>query len=173
MADPVENRFLELLLDAVASIKEPRLFATERGYQGRLLSELNVRSPMLTVYAPNAIVEQEYQKTRSKHGLVSRPDVIIHIPHEYGFTRSRADGNLAVIQIKRRATKARARDDFTALRMLSEQLSYSLCVFLHIDSERTFVELCPDSIASRTHCIATLLDRGTLRVTHHSCAGVV
>ncbi|MGH9511374.1 MAG: hypothetical protein ACRD2U_04485 [Terriglobales bacterium] len=38
-----QEQFLALLHDALESIREPRLFATERGFQGELLAQLRNR----------------------------------------------------------------------------------------------------------------------------------
>ncbi len=53
-----------------------------------------------------AIVEQEYQKQADLHGMTIRPDIIIHDPFNPTRHHVRTEGNLAVVELKLRATSA-------------------------------------------------------------------
>jgi hypothetical protein len=72
------EQFLTIFQEAVAAIKEPRLFSTERGYQGALIHELKNRIANAE-FPGDPVVEQEYQKTLLHDGINIRPDLIIHI----------------------------------------------------------------------------------------------
>jgi hypothetical protein len=151
--------FLALFMEALRTIKEPRFFDTERGYQGELLAELRNRLGGAGLPG-DPVVEQEYQKTIPHHGLTIRPDIIIHIPFERGVSDSRREGNFVAVELKRRASRRQAWDAFENLRQIKEALNYPLTVFVNVDSVNTHAELCPGSIAAQTVCIAVRLEGG-------------
>lgn len=153
------GQFLALFIEALRMIKEPRFFGTERGYQGELLAELRNRLGGARLPG-DPIVEQEYQKTISLHGLTIRPDIIIHIPFERGVTNSRREGNFVAVELKCRVGRRQAGDAFENLRQIKEALNYPLTVFVNVDSANTHAELCPGSIAAQTVCIAVRLEDG-------------
>jgi hypothetical protein len=151
--------FLALFIEALEAIKEPRFFESERGYQGELLAAL--RNRIARAHFPgDPIVEQEYQKTIPAHGLRIRPDLIIHIPFDRGFTRDRKEGNFIAVELKRRANEKKARAAFENLRQIKEALDYPLTLFVNIDSANPCAEFCPDSIAVQTPCVAVKLEDG-------------
>lgn len=88
------EHFLTLFQEALAAIRESRPYATERGYQGALIGDLQKRLDGAALPG-DPIIEQEYQKTLPHHGITVRPDLIIHIPFERGATRRRNEGNSA------------------------------------------------------------------------------
>jgi hypothetical protein len=134
--------------EALAAIREPRLFGTERGYQGALLAELQQRL-IQAEFPGDPIIEQEYQKTLPHHGITIRPDLIIHIPFERRRTQRRVEGNFAAIEIKLRATPADADQAFQSLAIIHDKLAYAITVFLNIDSLETYAHRCPVSIAAK------------------------
>jgi len=151
------DAFLAIMNDALASIREPRLFETERGYQGELLAMLRPR--LVGAALPgDAIIEQEYQKRINDHGIRIRPDIIIHVPFEPGASQNRREGNFVAVEIKRKS--ADAEQAFDSLRQISEALNYALAIFVNIDSDKTHIELCPPGIAERTVCFAVRLQDG-------------
>jgi hypothetical protein len=151
--------FLALFIEALGAIKEPRFFESERGYQGELLAEL--RNRVATACFPgDPIVEQEYQKTITAHGLKIRPDIIIHIPFNRGLTKHRKEGNFVAVELKRRASERTAHAAFKNLRQIKEALNYPLTLFVNIDSANPFAEFCPDCIAVQTLCVAVRLENG-------------
>jgi hypothetical protein len=137
---------------ALASIVEPRFFATERGFQGALLSELH-RRVLLVV---GTVIEQEYQKRLLIHGISQRPDIIIHEPFDPSLHREPSEGNYAVMEIKRRSTERHARLDFEKLRVMIEVLDYPLAVFINIDSTDTYVEVSPPELREHLVCFAVI-----------------
>jgi len=96
------ERFLKTVREGLSSIREGRLFDTERGYQGALIAQLEARLSQFPIWPGNPLVEQEYQKTIERHGLTLRPDIIVHLPFDRGGIPNRQEGNYAVIQLKLR-----------------------------------------------------------------------
>jgi hypothetical protein len=95
-AAPDRDVFLQTPRTALLAITEPRFFGTERGYQGALIAELQQR--LADVRLPgDPIVEQEYQKRISAHGIRIRPDIIMHVPFERDGVPSRKHWNLVAI----------------------------------------------------------------------------
>lgn len=73
------ERLIGVVNTCLVSITQPRLYETERAFQGEFLA--NLRDALPEVGLPGqAIVEQEYQKRYREHGIVVRPDIIIHVP---------------------------------------------------------------------------------------------
>jgi hypothetical protein len=154
-----QKQFLTLLREALESIREPRLFETERGFQGELLIQMGKRLKHAELPG-DPIVEQEYQKTLPHHGLNIRPDVIVHIPFERGRVERREQGNLVAMELKLRASENAARGDFENLVRMREVLGYPLTIFINIDSVETHAALCPEAIRGQTVCFAVRLENG-------------
>jgi hypothetical protein len=148
--------FLNALIDSVGAIDEARLFQDERGYQGELLQELARRFDK-GGFPGDPIVQQEYQKTIPSHGIRIRPDIIVHIPFERGALKDRRQGNFIAIELKRNADEKAARQAFGNLQVMKEALAYPLTVFVNIDSDFTYMDLCPENIAEQTVCISVSL----------------
>lgn len=163
------EEFLALFQQALAAIKEPRFFATERGYQGALISELKSRIAEAD-FPDDPIVEQEYQKTLPNHGINIRPDIIIHIPFERGLNQRRDQGNFVAIEMKRQSTAADAEADFASLTLLKERLGYPITIFLNIDSAETHAQHCPARIGAQTVCFAVRLHDMEPNVVMERCA---
>lgn len=154
----------EVLIAAVraslAAITSARFFETERGYQGALLVELHKRLDL----KDQKIVEQEYQKNMREHGLDIRPDIIIHEPFETGRYAARTEGNIAVMELKVKASKKEASDDIDSLRQMIEVLNYPIGFFINIASVKTCAELVPDAMKDHIVCLAVSLKDGKTEV---------
>ena len=160
------DRFIATMQDALEAITEPRLFKSERGYQGELLAMLRAR--LADIGLPgDPIIEQEYQKRLSAHGINIRPDLIVHVPFDRGTAEDRRDGNFVAVEIKLRS--ADVREAFDSLRKIVEALDYALTVFINVDSEQTHADMCPASIAQRTVCYAVQLKDGLPVVRFERC----
>ncbi len=155
----IPDQFLALLRQSLESISEEVFYRDERGFQGALLHELNMRLGQ-GVLPEDPIVQQEYQKRLRHHGIKIRPDIILHVPFERGFAEGRDEGNFVAVELKRRATGKRAKDAFTNLALMKKALKYPLTVFINVDSEQTHAALCPKSIADQTVCFAVRLEDG-------------
>lgn len=154
-----KEQFLVLLRQSLESIREPRFFETERGFQGELLVHLRNRIEFAGLPG-DPIVEQEYQKTLPSHGLNIRPDIIVHIPFERGRVERRDQGNFVAIELKRRSTENEARDDFAKLQQMREVLGYALTIFINIDSDQTHGAARREAIAGHIVCCAVRLETG-------------
>ena len=146
--------------DALAAITVPRFFQTERGYQGALLGQLHERLRL----PDYAVVEQEYQKQAGQHGLKIRPDILVHEPFDFERHVARTEGNVAVIELKLRATAADALADFQSLRSMLEVLRYPLGVFVNIASVVTHADLVPQDVRGRIVCFAVELADGAAQI---------
>ncbi|NMM02323.1 hypothetical protein HHL24_30915 [Paraburkholderia sp. RP-4-7] len=139
---------------ALSSIVEPRLFETERGFQGALLAEMHRLVPLPV----GTVIEQEYQKRLRQHGLSQRPDIIIHEPFDPTRHRTPADGNHAVVELKLRATAAHAIVDFDKLSLIRDVLEYPLAIFVNIGSAITHANVAPPSLHGFLVCFAVYRD---------------
>lgn len=158
-----QEQFLALLLDSLKSVRDPRFFATERGFQGEMLAQLRNRIEQASL--PGApIVEQEYQKTIPLHGLKIRPDIIVHVPFERGGIDRRDQGNFVAIELKLRADETEARTDFAKLAQMKEVLGYPLTIFINIGGHETYFAACPAEIAGQTICYAVRIENGDAAV---------
>jgi len=127
--DPIQALYI-----AITRIREPRLFSTERGYQGQLAAEID----KVIEGEPNSIerplVEQEYQKTAELHGITLRPDIIVHVPFDRGVSPTRQHDNHLAILLKLAATKQGAEEDFKKLETICSVLDYPIGAFVNIAS---------------------------------------
>ncbi len=149
--------FLNTLRDSIRAITDGRYFSNERGYQGALIAELKSKAKIEKIFSKNAIVEQEYPKTLGKHGINIVPDITIYVPYEKGMYSNRRGGNFVVIQLKRKASVLKAREDFDKLDLMFEKLDYPLGIFLNINSAKTFFESYTGHFPERLHCLAVRL----------------
>lgn len=162
-ADADPKPFLEVLQQALGNINELRSFKDERSFQGALLQELARRFPR-GVNQDDPIIEEEYQKRMRAHGIRIRPDIIIHVPFDRGSMERRNQGNFIAIELKRRASAKTAAKAFANLEQLKARLNYPLTIFINVDSGKTRHELCPESIAAQTVCVAVELRDGNTLV---------
>jgi len=146
--------------EALTACAHPRFFESERGFQGQLLVELTGR-----IHLPDqAIIEQEYQKRLDAHGLTIRPDIVIHEPYDSARHASRATGNIAVVELKLRASAQQAAADFQSLAAMLRMLRYPVGIFVNIGSAETHVELVPQEARGRIVSFAVSLAEGKPRV---------
>jgi hypothetical protein len=153
------TKLLAALEQSLGSITEEVLYGDERGFQGALLHELQVRLGR-GVSPEDPIIQQEYQKRMRHHGIKIRPDIIVHVPFERGTVEGRDKGNFVAIELKRRATAKAARQALASLAQIKEALKYPLTVLINVDSAETHARLCPASIADQTVCFAVRLQAG-------------
>jgi hypothetical protein len=97
------------------------------------------------------------RSSTASHRLRIRPDIIVHVPFDRGFTQARDQGNFTAIELKRRATAKTAKKAFANLALMKRALKYPLTIFINVDSEQTHSGLCPKSIIGQTVCFAVLL----------------
>lgn len=150
----------EQLLNAIAAsltaVNAPHYYEDERGFQGEFYAQLHHRLRDM-VLPEGAMLREEYQKKLSQHRLRIRPDIILHEPFNPDRHRGRDDGNYAVMELKRRATRRTANDAFESLIAMVDTLNYPLGVFINVDSSRTWAELVPEAYRPRITCLAVSL----------------
>ena len=100
---------IPIIIHALRQVVHPRFFESERGFQGQFQANLQAAGAV----PPNAILEEEHQKTMARHGITRRPDLTVHVPTPAG--GNVRVGNLVVFELKRAASAADAREDFAAL----------------------------------------------------------
>jgi hypothetical protein len=152
-SDALPDRFVAVLQQALESVTEERALQDERRFQGALLQEL-ARRLERGMLPSDPLIEEEYQKTLPMHGITIRPDIIVHVPFERGLAPRRDQGNFVAIELKRRASAAKATDAFANLAVLRKVLHYPLTIFINIDSQATHSDLCPKELAGQTICFA-------------------
>ncbi|ERE17472.1 MULTISPECIES: hypothetical protein [Chromobacteriaceae] len=155
--------FLEYLTTALRAITTPRFYETERGFQGALQVEL-MRVIPEDFLPDKVIIEQEYQKRLSAHGLAIRPDIILHDPFDPSRHHSPRDGNIAVMELKRAATAGNAAADIRNLVRMMEILEYPLAIFLNIASEVTYANAVPAEWREQIVCFAVSLRNAEVHV---------
>jgi hypothetical protein len=155
---------MNALLEAIGRIKDPTLFADERGYQGELKSKLD---HALSLHLreddfASPQVREEYQKNAEHHGIRLRPDIIIHIPFERGVSPTRKHDNFMVILLKRSAGKAKADENFKSLETICSVLDYPVGVSVNVSSSKLWLpQLAPEIPSCFTlHEIAVNLEHG-------------
>ena len=155
---------LRKICQALEAIPHPYFEMNELGFQGQLLTQLDRQIPQ-HLLPPGALLQQEYQKTMAMHQLEIRPDIIIHEPFDAARHRSRKDGNVAVIELKRTASKSDARGDFESLLGMLDVLEYPMGVFINIGSQETYAGLIPPAADGRITCLAASLIENRVRIT--------
>jgi hypothetical protein len=148
-----------VLSKALALISHPRFFDNELGFQGELRAQLE-RLDLKALLPEGSIIEQEHQKTLVAHGLTIRPDIVIHEPFDRARHADRTEGNVAVIELKLRASEAEASGDFESLGQMLDVLEYPVGIFINIGSERTHSDLVPAALRGRIVCYAVWLQDG-------------
>lgn len=145
------------------SICNPRLFQTERGYQGEFFCALRSVLKDQGIVDGQRILEMEYQKRLGRHGTPQRPDIILHVPTEISGDAVTSN-NVAVWALKRRAMSEAAKADFTKLDDMFSSLHYPLGFFINIDSEAHYLEEYRGDFRERLVACAVSLNGDAARV---------
>lgn len=155
-------------LEALRKIKDPTLFLDERGYQGEFKSKLD---PILaTHFDPDDFatpqVRLEYQKRAHAHGIILRPDVIIHVPFERGVSPSRKHDNYVVMLLKRAPSRKKAMENFDSLEVICASLEYPIGMSISIGSSKKWLPEVPPEIPSNfvLHEINVTLEKGVPKI---------
>lgn len=148
---------LSVIAVARASVTDPHYYEDERGFQAEFYAQLRLRFREMALLE-GALLREEYQKRLAEHGLRIRPEINIHEPFDPRRHCGRDEGNLAVMELKRRATPSTAADAFTNLVAMIDVLNYPLGVFIDIDSPKTWPESVPEAYRARIVCLAGHLD---------------
>lgn len=158
------DQLLNAVVVSLAAVTAPHHYEDERGFQGEFYAQLHHRLRDM-VLPKGAMLREEYQKKLREHGLKIRPDIILHEPFNPISHRGRDDGNHAVMELKRRATRRTADEAFESLIAMIDTLNYPLGLFINVDSSKTWTELLPEAYRPRIACFAvSLAENGTPQV---------
>jgi len=158
-----DQTLLHHIHNALQCVRHPRYFKSERGFQGAFYAEL-YKTISEVLLPKGALLEEEYQKNLREHGLEIRPDIIIH--EEFDETRhsGRDQGNIAVMELKLKASKRGAVGDFESLIQMIQVLRYPIGIFINIGSELTHAGLVPEEGKGLISCFAVSLRDGNTHV---------
>ena len=141
-------------ISALRAVRNPRFLATERGFHGAFYCALRTALARRKMLAEGCILEMEYQKARSRHGITQRPDILFHIPAEWSGSPVTAN-NFAAWALKHSGTAKEAQEDFMKLGELLTRMKYRLCFFINVESAHPRLERCPEQFISQIHAFAT------------------
>lgn len=163
------ERMIGIISNCLSAVTQRRFYETERGFQGEFLANLRTALPGAGLPG-EAIVEQEYQKRFHEHGIVLRPDIIVHVPALIGADRRHC--NFVVFELKLAAQPQDAAQAFESLDAVMGALDYPLGIFVNIASEDSHAGLYRGRFPDRIHCFAVqhVNERG--QVKHASFNGV-
>jgi hypothetical protein len=151
--------------EALLKVDVPRFLRTERGFQGRFYCALQQELENRGLLRDEYILEMEYQKRSSRHGMNQRPDIVLHVPAEESGAKV-SHNNLAVWALKLRANKEKACLDFANLdKMFSKKLCYRLGIFVNIDSIDHFATSYNGRFPNRLRTVSVRLDSDSRIVT--------
>jgi len=156
----VRETIIEATIEALCSVTNPRLFHTERGYQGAFFCALQRVLEEKGIVDGACILEMEYQKS-GRHGTRQRPDIILHVPVEISDSAV-TENNFAVWALKREAGTERAMEDFQKLDAMLDHLKYPLGFFINIASTSHHLEEYKGDFLDRLVAIAVNLRETTL-----------
>lgn len=151
-----QNALLDAVTASLEAITSPHYYEDERGFQGQFYAQLFLRLPELLL-PEHALLREEYQKRARLHGLTIRPDIILHEPFNRLRHANREQGNLMVVELKRRANAKSAGEAITSLAKMLHILKYRLGVLVNVDSASTWSELVPLEHRSKIACVAISL----------------
>ena len=159
-----QDHFLQLLRSALLAIREPRFYKTEREYQEELLVQIRARLEETPIWPGSPIVEQEYQENADAHNIDIRPDLIIHCPFARGMFESRTQGDYVVVELRRRANRRAALQDYAKLDRICTVLDYAMGIFINVDSTHIFLPEYGSEGSGRLHGFAVELRGGQVYI---------
>lgn len=116
------DKLLDAIKKSLRAVTHSRYFKTERGFQGAFQAQLVQCLPSLQI--EGAIIEEEYQKRMRDHGIIIRPDIIVHVPFDPTIHKSRRQGNFVVFELKLSPGERQAQEDYRHLASMCEVLNY-------------------------------------------------
>jgi hypothetical protein len=158
----MKDRILDATREALFSVRNPRFYSNERGYQGRLYCLLQTELENRDLVNDDRIIEMEYQKSH-RHGMAQRPDIVFHIPAEISGAGVR-ENNYAVWALKPAASAAVARSDFDKLDEMFEILNYPLGIFINIRSNNHHLDSYNGPYGNRLVAFAVSLINGEVLI---------
>ena len=154
---------VDVVIEAMKTIKCQRYYCTERGYQAELYCALREKSK--DILSSDIIPESEYQKRMGTHGTTQRPDIILHVPSQFSGLCVN-EGNHLVIALKRKARECGAIKDFSKMDEMFEKLNYAVGIFINIDAVDTCLALYSGPYRERMHAISVKFTDSTVSIKH-------
>ena len=166
----MKKHIIEATIEALKSIRNPRYFNNERGYQGEFYCALRKQLAERAVIGldkhdtiiGDIILDMEYQK-RGVHRTQQRPDIILHKPAKVTNT-SVDENNFAVWALKRKCRCPKAKKDFTKLNEMFRNLNYPLGFFINIDNDSHHLEHYKGDYDKRIFGFSVRLRNGVLYI---------
>ena len=160
------NAVIEIVIEALKEVNNPRFFKTERGYQGRFACAMYEVMDNKEIFPDDTILEEEYQKRLKEHGTIQRPDIIVHIPTEISGSADRSKNNFAVFAFKKNANSEKATEDFDKLDIMFKKLGYPLGIFINIGALHTHIDEYKGDYKERLHFFSVVLKNVELKIVH-------
>jgi hypothetical protein len=159
-------------IEALRRVRDPYYFrASERGYQGWLLTALESTYRELGLLNQGQKVEEENQKSLRIHGMRQRPDIAIHVPRVENSLAAARIGNLAAYALKRNAAYKTAMIDVQKLDQIVKKLDYKIGCFVNIGGTRTGVFESGRFSDHRIHAFAPRLIDSGVEIDHEWLEG--
>jgi hypothetical protein len=135
----MHDSLISATISALKSIRRPRYFENERGYQGQFYHILHGKLEEQGVFSNTGLIlTEEHQKSSRSHGTRQRPDIILHAPrNETG--AEVYENNIAVWALKLNATFDEAKEDFRKLDEMFKHLHYPLGIFINLNSASHYI----------------------------------
>ncbi|MEA2033564.1 MAG: hypothetical protein U9N41_08285 [Euryarchaeota archaeon] len=160
------NIVIEIIIEALKKVNNPRFFKTERGYQGRFACAMYEVMDDKGIFPDDAILEEEYQKRLNEHGTGQRPDLIVHIPTEISGLANTSKNNLVVFAFKKNATLKKVGEDFYKLDVMFKELEYPLGIFINIGTLHTHIDKYRGNYKERLHFFSVVMKNVEVKIVH-------
>ena len=160
------NAVIEIVIEALKKVNNPRFFKTERGYQGRFACAMYEVMGNKEIFPDDVILEEEYQKRLKEHRTRRRPDIIVHIPTEISGLANTSKNNFVVFAFKKNATPEKAGNDFKKLDFMFKKLDYPLGIFINIGTLHTHIDKYRGNYKERLHFFSVVMKNVELKIVH-------
>jgi hypothetical protein len=161
----MKEQLLNMTLEGLTEITNPRFYVTERGFAARLYVAVHNRLQAAGMLNDGRILEMEYQKGQNRHGITQRPDFIYHIPVEYSHA-ARDVNNYAVWAFKRWGGYDEAMSDFGKLCQMFGEMNYPLGFFINVGSDDDWMDYFPPDYRNRMVGIAVWQEGNDIHIEH-------
>jgi len=159
----MKEKIIRSTINALSEINNPRLFKTERGYQGEFYCQLKRELTTNGLLSGDRMLEMEPQKVNSRHHTRQRPDIILHIPIEISGANP-DENNFAVWELKLDGKSTDAIYEINNFEYMFRELKYSLAIFINIDSDNNFKDKFEQHLNNDVIALAVKLFDGIPRI---------
>lgn len=162
------DEILNITLNALREVVNPRFYRTERGFVSHFSHHLETQIQGQILFPEGTIIEVEVQKRlNDHHGVRQRPDLLIHIPIETGLTDKSNENNFVVYGFKLNGNNQISQEDFRKLDEMFEALNYEIGIFVNINSyPNTYLQNYNGNFRNRIHEYSINLTNGSVNIIH-------